>query len=49
MECKENRAIDYTGIEDKDPDVAWDAIKVAGEDRDFDDLKHVSRFSLASC
>ena len=43
LECKENRVIDYTGIPDKDPEVAWNAIKEAANRRDLDDLKEVSQ------
>ena len=46
LECKENRVIDYTGIADKDPEAAWNAIKAADADRDLDDLKDVSQVPL---
>ncbi|MCJ1371150.1 hypothetical protein MMC20_002365 [Loxospora ochrophaea] len=39
FDCKNNRALDLSQIEDKSPEEAWDMLKAADTERDLDDFR----------
>lgn len=46
MECTENRKFDLNGVADKLPEEAWAALKKASEERDLEEFREVSIYSL---
>ena len=41
VECKENRALDWSKVPDMDPEDAWNKVAKADVERDLDDLREV--------
>ena len=41
IDCKDNRALDNSKVPLVSPEVAWEKLKAANEERDLDDIRDV--------
>ena len=44
IECKEDRALDWSKVPDVDPEEAWETLSRADQERDLDDLREVCHY-----